>query len=193
MLLLIVSVHVKGSDHMRYVVARVITSPAGAVKTARLLVTDVPSGTQLGDVLAALEAAGLGGEFSEAGVPFGNHEVKPDSRGWPWGIHAIDEAAAVKWTSWHDRRPEPGSVTWEMLTRTRGRNEGRRVTLRLTDAEHATYSLAAQRAGQSLQEWMVAAADAAAVAEAQVRSGSVSARTARRQAVAEAADSKAAS
>ena len=146
---------------MRYVVARVITSPAGAVKTARLLITDVPAGTQLGDVLAALEAAGLAGEFSEAGVAFGNHEIKADSRGWPWGIHDIDQAAAVKWTSWGDKRPDPGSVTWEMLTRTRGRNEGRRVTLRLTDAEHATYSLAAQRAGQSLQEWFVAAANAA--------------------------------
>jgi hypothetical protein len=132
---------------MRYVVARVITSPAGAVKTARLLVTDVPAGTQLGDVLAALEAAGKSAEFSEAGVPFGNHEIKADTRGWPWGIHDIDEAP---------------KVTWEKLTTPPSRGEGRRVTLRLTDAEHATYTLAAQRAGQSLQEWMVAAANAAA-------------------------------
>jgi hypothetical protein len=136
---------------MRYVVARVITSPAGAVKTARLLITDVPSGTQLGDVLAALEAAGKSADFSEAGVPFGNHEIKADTRGWPWGIHAIDEAPRV---------------TWEKLTTPPSRGEGRRVTLRLTDAEHARYTLAAQRAGQSLQEWMVAAAEAAEVAPA---------------------------
>ena len=131
---------------MRYVVARVITSPAGAVKTARLLITDVPSGTQLADVLGALEAAGKSAEFSEAGVPFGNHEIKADVRGWPFGIHAIDEAP---------------SVTWAKLITPPTRGEGRRVTLRLTDAEHAAYTLAAQRAGQSLQEWMVAAADAA--------------------------------
>lgn len=179
---------------MRYVVARVITSPAGAVKKARLLITDVPSGTQLPDVLTALGTAGLAGEFSEAGVPFGNHEVKPDTRGWPWGIHDVDEAAAAPWTSWGDRRPDPGSVTWEMLTRTRGRNEGRRVTVRLTDAEHARYTLAAQRARLSLQEWMVAAADAAEAAAGGV-SPSVAgqARRGARKAAADAADAKAAS
>lgn len=161
---------------MRYVVARVITSPAGAVKTARLLITDVPSGTQLGDVLAALEAAGKSAEFSEAGVPFGNHEIKADTRGWPWGIHAIDEAPAV---------------TWEKLSTPPTRGEGRRVTLRLTDAEHARYSLAAQRAEQSLQEWFVRAADGLAEREALARGDTHAAR--RGPAAAEAADVKAAS
>lgn len=162
---------------MRYVVARVITSPAGAVKAARLLITDVPSGTQLPDVLAALEAAGKSAEFSEAGVPFGNHEIKADTRGWPWGIHDIDEAPRI---------------TWEKLTTPPSRGEGRRVTLRLTDAEHARYTLAAQRAGQSLQEWMVTAADAADAAPGVAEQARRGARKAAALAAAE-AEAKAAS
>jgi hypothetical protein len=133
---------------MRYVVARVITSPAGSVRTARLLITDVPDKTRTEAVLEALEAAGRSAEFSEGGVPFGNHEVRADGhRGWPYGISGITEAPAI---------------TWENLTRPRTRGEGRRVTLRLTDGEYARYSLAAQRAGESLQEWFVTAAEARA-------------------------------
>jgi hypothetical protein len=155
---------------MRYVVARVITSPTGAVRTARLLVTDVPERTSPEQVLAALEAAGLAAEFSEAGVPFGNHEIKADGRrGWPYGISGVREAEAVKWAGPPDKRPEPAAIAWADLTRERGRNEGRRVTLRLTDAEHARYSLAAGREGASLQEWFVRAADAQAEREALAR------------------------
>jgi hypothetical protein len=131
---------------MMYVVARVITSPTGKYRTARLRVTDAPPHTTLEQVLAALEADGRAAEFSEAGVPFGNHEVKADgTRGWPYGITGIAEAPAV---------------TWADLTREKPRREGRRVTLRLTDAEHARYSLAAMREGMSLQSWFVEAADA---------------------------------
>jgi hypothetical protein len=145
---------------MRYVVARVITSPAGAVRTARLLVTDVPERTSPEAVLAALEAAGLAGEFSEAGVPFGNHDVKADGRrGWPYGISGVHDAEAAPWSGPPAKRPEPAAITWADLTRERTRGEGRRVTLRLTDAEHARFTLAAQRAGASLQEWFMAAAD----------------------------------
>jgi hypothetical protein len=133
---------------VRYVVARVINSPRGAVRTARLLITDVPDKTSLDQVLDALTSAGKAAEFSEAGVPFGNHEIKADHRGWPFGISGIDEAA---------------SVTWERLTREPTRSEGRRATLRFTEAEFATVSLAAKRAGKSLQQFgldaMIAAAE----------------------------------
>jgi hypothetical protein len=132
---------------MRYVVARVITSPVGAVRTARLLITDVPDKTTVQQVLDALTSAGKAAEFSEAGVPFGNHEIKPDHRGWPFGISGIDEAT---------------SITWERLTKVPTRNDGRRATLRFTEAEFATVSLAAQRAGKSLQQWALDAMLAAA-------------------------------
>lgn len=138
---------------MRYCVARVITSPAGSVKTARLMITDVPDKTTIQQVLDALTAAGKAAEFSEAGVPFGNHEIKPDHRGWPFGISGIDEAT---------------SITWVNLTKTPTRGEGRRATLRFTDAEFAAVSLAAQRSGKSLQGWalevMIAATEAPAPA-----------------------------
>lgn len=69
---------------MRYVVAHVINSPAGAVRTARLVISDVPDKTPVTDVMQALTDAGRAGEFSEAGVPFGNHEIKIEGRrGWP--------------------------------------------------------------------------------------------------------------
>lgn len=172
---------------MRYVVARVITSPAGAVRTARLLVTDVPERTSPEAVLGALEAAGLAGEFSEAGVPFGNHEIKADGRrGWPYGISGVHEAEAAPWPGPPAKRPEPAAITWADLTRERTRGEGRRVTLRLTDAEHARFSLAAQRAGVSLQEWFMTAADRLAL-EQGARSGAAQAARQFAQAAAEAA------
>lgn len=123
---------------MRYVVARVITSPTGSVRTARLLIVDVPDKTTVPEVLDALTTAGKAAEFSEAGVPFGNHEIKPDHRGWPFGISGIDEAP---------------SITWGSLTKTPTRGDGRRITLRLTDGEYSTVALAAQRDGKSLQVW----------------------------------------
>lgn len=130
---------------MIYAVARVITSPTGAVRTARLVIDDVPDKTTVHDVLAALEAAGKAAEFSEGGVPFGNHEIKGNTRGWPFAIAGIEDAPRI---------------TWAKLTAPPSRADGRRVTLRLTDAEHARYTLAAQRSGLSLQEWMVEAAEA---------------------------------
>lgn len=142
---------------MRYVVARVIHSPAGAVRRARLVIEDVPDKITIEQALEALTAAGKAADFSEDGVPFGNHEVKRDGvRGWPFGISGIDEAPAM---------------TWEALTRPPTRGEGRRVTLRLADPEYSAIALAARRAGVSLQTWAVdallaAAADDSATARA---------------------------
>lgn len=130
---------------MIYAVARVIVSPTGAVRTARLVIDDVPDKTTVHDVLAALEAAGKAAEFSEGGVPFGNHEIKGNTRGWPFGIAGIEDAPRI---------------TWAKLTTPPTRADGRRITLRATEAEHARYSLAAQRSGLSLQEWMMEAAEA---------------------------------
>jgi hypothetical protein len=139
---------------MRYVVARTITSPTGSYRTARLVVTDAPPKTTLEQVLAALEHAGKLAEFSEAGVPFGNHEVRADgTRGWPFGITGIDEAP---------------SVTWADLTAERPRAAGKRITLRPSPEQHARYKLAAEREGVSLDTWMLRAADRAAAPVAAV-------------------------
>lgn len=128
---------------MRFAVAHVINSPGGAVKTARLVVADVPDKTTKDDVLGALMRAGYGGRFSEAGIPFGNHDVVAEARGaWPKGLAGVDSAEAVAWAK---------------LTAEPKRYDGRRLTLRVTDAEHARLSLAATRAGLSLQEWAVGA------------------------------------
>ena len=108
---------------MLYVVARVINSPRGSVRprgsirTARLVIVDVPDRTTVDDVRAALERAGRASEFSEAGVPFGNHEIRSSGRRWPYGISGIEDATRI---------------TWERLTRVPTRGEGRSVTLRFT-------------------------------------------------------------
>jgi hypothetical protein len=133
---------------MRFVVARVINSPAGAVRRARLVIEDVPDKITIDQAIEALTAAGKAAEFSEDGIPFGNHEIKRDGvRGWPFGISGIDEAP---------------SISWERLTRTPTRGEGRRVTLRLTEPEYAAITLAAQREGVSLQAWALESLLAAA-------------------------------
>jgi hypothetical protein len=125
---------------MRYLVAHVINSPAGAVRTARLVIDDVPDKTSRADVIEALTAHGDAARFSEAGIPFGNHDVLAEGRaGWPKGVAGIGEAE---------------HTTWERLTVAAPRNEGRRLTVRLTNAEYAAITLAAQReAGGNLQKW----------------------------------------
>ena len=50
---------------MRYVIARAIHSPtAGDIRTARLVLADVPDKTAVADVAQALEAAGRSADFS---------------------------------------------------------------------------------------------------------------------------------
>jgi hypothetical protein len=137
---------------MRYVVIRSIHSPiAGDVRTARLVLADVPDKTSVADVAEALTAAGRAAEFSEGGVLYGNHEIKAEGRsGWPKGIAEIESAPVLTWARLV-QPPTPG--------------EGRRVTLRLTPAEHATFTLAAQRAGVSLQTWCMDALTRAATVD----------------------------
>lgn len=145
----------RGCDRaMRFAVAHVINSPAGAVKTARLVINDVPEKTTVAEVLAELVSAGKDAEFAEGGVPFGNHEVISDHArgrsGWPKGLQGVDSAP---------------TLAWSRLTTPPQRNDGRRVTLRLLPAEHAALTLAAQRSGASLQEWCMRELIAAAARE----------------------------
>lgn len=128
---------------MRFAVVKVIHSPAGAVRRARLVITDVPEHTKAAEVLEALEAAGRSADFTTDGVVFGNHELKAEGRrGWPAGIEGLAEA---------------DMVAWSRLITPPTKGDGRRITLRLTPAEYAAVAIAAQRAGTSLQEWSLTA------------------------------------
>ena len=163
---------------MRYVVAHVITSPAGSVRDARLVISDVPDKTSVADVIKALTDAGRTGPdgFSEAGVPFGNHEVKPETRaGWPKNIAAIDDAPVV---------------TWARLITPPRPNEGRRVTLRMPPAEYDAIALAAKRAGESLQAWAMSTLLDKAAADTRAL-GAAPAASRRRPAAADAATAEA--
>jgi hypothetical protein len=153
---------------MRYAVVRVISSPtAGDVRTARLVVSDVPDKTTVAQVAQALADAGREGEFSEGGVPFGNHELVAEGRGgWRKGLAGIADAEAA-------------AIPWARLVTPPTRNDGRRITLRPTPAEHSRYSLAAQRAGVSLQQWCIDALEAAASAAAVPAPAAAPARPAR--------------
>lgn len=137
---------------MRYMIAHVINSPAGAVRTARLIIDDVPDKTTKADVLDALTRNGDAARFSEAGIPFGNHEALAEGRaGWSKGVAGVADAERAPIgppsTSTH--------TTWERLTVPSPDNPNvRRLTVRLTHAQYAAIQLAAQReAGGNLQRW----------------------------------------
>ena len=137
---------------MRYVITRTIHSPtAGDVRTARLVLADVPDKTSVAAVAEALTQAGRSGEFSEGGVPFGNHEIRAEGRaGWPKGIAGVEQAP---------------SVTWARLTTPPLPSEGRRITLRLLPAEYDRIALKARREGLSIQAWCLAELLEAAAAD----------------------------
>jgi hypothetical protein len=124
---------------MRYMLAHVISSPAGAVRTAKLIIDDVPDKTTKADVIGALTAHGDAATYSEGGIPFGNHEVLAETRaGWA-KVAGIAEA----------RRE-----TWADLVAEKIKNDIRRLTVRLSPADYAAIQLAAEReAGGNLQKW----------------------------------------
>lgn len=119
---------------MKYVVLHTIRAGQKTHRTAKLAVTDCPEKTSAHAVMSVLETAGKAADFSEAGVPWGNHEVKSASS-LPSGTVGLDEVPAVTWDELQDTR------------------EVRRVTLRLPAADYGRISQAAARAGQSMQVW----------------------------------------
>jgi hypothetical protein len=155
---------------MRYAIVRAIHSPtAGDIRSARLVLGDVPDKTTVAEVAQSLIEAGRAAEFSEAGVEFGNHEIIAEGRaGWRKGVEGLGDAPVL---------------TWHRLITPPLASDGKRVTLRLTPAEHQRVSMAAERAGLSLQSWcmarllpaapvpaaVVAAAAASDAADARVR------------------------
>lgn len=127
---------------MRYIVVHTIRAGQKTIRTPKLAVTGVPEKTSGTAVAAVLEQAGKAVEFSDAGIPWGNHEVKTDKS--LKDVEGIDDAPAV---------------SWEQLQSTR---EVRRVTLRLPAQDYSRILQAAKRSNMSIQKWCEAALTAAA-------------------------------
>lgn len=119
---------------MQYVVVHTVRVGQQTIRTPKLVVTDVPEKTSAQAIAGVLEAAGKAVAFSDAGIPWGNHEIKSSK----------DKAVADLTLD------EVETASWEALQSTR---EIRRVTLRLPAQTYAAVLQAAQRAGMSIQAW----------------------------------------
>lgn len=120
---------------MHYAVVHVVrVGTRVAQRRVRLVITGVPERTPAEKVIEVLETAGRAVDFSEAGVRWGNHEVR-DAEHLPAGTTDLDTAENVAWSSMVDDR------------------EIRRITLRLPAELYADVVLAAARADLRLQGW----------------------------------------
>jgi hypothetical protein len=120
---------------MRYAVVHTVRVGSKVVqRTVRLVVANVPERTERDKVTEVLESAGRAVDFSEAGIAWGNHEIK-DADHLPAGTANLDAAPTVDWSSMVDDR------------------EVRRITLRLPKELYAGIVLAAKRDNQRIQGW----------------------------------------
>lgn len=142
---------------MKFAVVRQISAGGKTHRDVRLVLDNVPEGTRADAVMTALEAAGRTGtsappgkvgEFSAAGIAWGNHVVK-SATALPAGTQGLDVAPVE---SWDDLVAKPGV---------------RRVTLRLAPEVYDRVSMAAARAGRPIQGWFEAAISAALDAQEQ--------------------------
>jgi hypothetical protein len=129
---------------VRYVVIRTVKAGQRVHRQARLVVADVPEKTDASAVMAALEVAGRATDFADAGIPWGNHEVKVDKQ-LAKGTAGVDEAPVVTWT---ELTSKPADL--------------RRITLRLEPADYDLVHQAARRTNTSIQAWCVTTLRAAA-------------------------------
>lgn len=130
---------------MKYAVLHCIRAGQRVHRTARLIVDGAPEKTTASAVMTALEQAGKAVDFAEAGVPWGNHEIK-NAKSLPAGTVGADDAPVI---------------TWDELNETR---TVRRITLRLDPQDYARIHQAARRGDVSIQQWCVSALHKAAVA-----------------------------
>lgn len=119
---------------MEYIVFHTIRAGTKTVRTAKFVVTDVPDKTSATAVMNLLETAGKAVDFAEAGVPWGNHEVK-SSKQLPTDATGVDEAPRASWDALQDTR------------------DVKRVTLRFAPQDYAKFVQSAKRASLSLQKW----------------------------------------
>ncbi len=85
---------------MDYAVLHRISVPgAGARLEARLIITGVPDGTSPAGVRAALDDAGLSADWSDGGIPWGNHDIKTTTRSgaWPRGTEISPDTPRATW------------------------------------------------------------------------------------------------
>lgn len=116
-------------------------------RVLRLTITGAPATAKAADVLELLERAGDGPRFAEGGVPWANHSVLPERR-WP---ALLEAGGRVERRRWADLE---------------GQQRARVVTLRLEPATWAAVTIAAERAGVTLQSWAVGVLERAARAKA---------------------------
>lgn len=128
---------------MRFVVIHAVKVGQRVHRQARLVVSDVPEKTDASSVMSTLETAGRATEFADAGISWGNHEVKAEGK-LPKGTEGVDAAP---------------TVTWEELTAPPAL---RRVTLRLEPTLYDQVHQAARRSDKSIQVWCVDALTTAA-------------------------------
>jgi hypothetical protein len=131
-----------------YVVLHRIAAPGGTRSRARLVVTGVPAAVKQVDVRRALERAGRGATFSEAGVAWGNHAITSGDR-LPAQLDGLARAERVAWT--------------ELTNASAG--DSRRFPLRLSPELYGRLELAAKREGVSLAAWIRDALEHAVEAE----------------------------
>jgi hypothetical protein len=129
---------------------------------ARLVIDGAPDDASADDMKERLSRAGLAGEFTVYGEPWANHKVTPEGR-WPDRIEQVDAAARGEELAADElraalRRGQPVALSWDALEPVE-----RRMTIRVPAPVHERAVLAAERSGQSLNEWAVAALDRAAV------------------------------
>lgn len=122
---------------MRFVIVRTVKAGTRVHCHARLVVSEVPQGIEYGAVMVALEAAGKATEFADAGIPWGNHEVRADGS-LPPGTVGVDDAPTIRWAELTNDKISP-----------------RRITLRLRPVDYDLVHRAARRTNTSIQHWCV--------------------------------------
>lgn len=101
----------------------------------RLVLDDAPEGLTAPKVRAALEAAGYGSRFADAGVAWANHSALPEPK-WPGELLAGGDHVT--------------STSWAALGEAQ---KGRRLSLVFDPVDFASLELAAAQAGEKLYPW----------------------------------------
>lgn len=115
---------------------RVIRAGQTVHRTARLVVDGIPEKTSMASVQETLEVAGKAVNFTEGGVPWGNHEIQTEKK-LPAGVEGIEAAEAVAWESLKESK------------------EFRRITLRMPPQDYGRITQAAARSGKSVNAWCI--------------------------------------
>lgn len=125
---------------MRVAIIHTVRSFQGNHHTIRLIINNVPEKTNHVTIAELLTEKGKAGEFTEAGVPWGNHQFKNESAKTGFGKDVPNDGTApeIEWDDLNNSKPEI-----------------KRVTLRLEKPMYDAAVAAAARENLSLQGWWV--------------------------------------